>query len=81
VIGNLVLGLHGVGVPADYAATIPHEAFMACQIDVRDHQPALIFGAVAERMKFSAMVVFALLWATLFTIRYVTGLERQRLAP
>ena len=68
VIGNLSwLGLHGVGAAPnpDYAATIPHEAFMAFQMMFAIITPALIFGAVAERMKFSAMVVFALLWATL----------------
>ena len=68
VIGKLTwLGLHGVGATPnpDYAATIPHEAFMAFQMMFAIITPALIFGAVAERMKFSAMVVFALLWATL----------------
>ena len=68
VIGKLTwLGLHGVGAAPnpDYAATIPHEAFMAFQMMFAIITPALIFGAVAERMKFSAMVVFALLWATL----------------
>jgi Amt family ammonium transporter len=68
VIGKLTwIGLHGVGaVPnPDYAPTIPHEAFMAFQMMFAIITPALIFGAVAERMKFSAMVVFSLLWATL----------------
>jgi len=68
VIGKLTwLGLHGVGAAPnpDYGATIPHEAFMAFQMMFAIITPALIFGAVAERMKFSAMVVFSLLWATL----------------
>jgi Amt family ammonium transporter len=68
VIGKLTwLGLHGVGAAPnpDYAPTIPHEAFMAFQMMFAIITPALIFGAVAERMKFSAMVVFSLLWATL----------------
>jgi Amt family ammonium transporter len=68
VIGKLSwVGLHGVGATPnpDYAPTIPHEAFMAFQMMFAIITPALIFGAVAERMKFSAMVVFSLLWATL----------------
>ena len=68
VIGRLSwLGLRGVGAApnADYAPTIPHEAFMVFQMMFAIITPALIFGAVAERMKFSAMVVFSLLWATL----------------
>jgi ammonium transporter, Amt family len=68
VIGNLHwFGLNGVGAAAnpDYAATIPHSAFMVFQMMFAIITPALIFGAVAERMKFSAMLVFSLLWATL----------------
>jgi len=60
------LGLHGVGQEpfADYAATIPHEAFMAFQMMFAVITPALITGAFAERKRFKAMVVFTLLWAT-----------------
>ena len=48
----------------DYAATIPHQAFMIFQMMFAIITPALIYGAVAERLKFSAMLVFSLLWAT-----------------
>jgi Amt family ammonium transporter len=60
-------GLNGVGQEpfADYAATIPHLAFMIFQAMFAIITPALIIGAFAERMKFSAFVVFTLLWATL----------------
>jgi len=60
------LGLNGVGLEpyADYAATIPHQAFMIFQAMFAIITPALILGAFAERMKFSAFLVFILLWAT-----------------
>jgi Amt family ammonium transporter len=67
VIGNLDwLGLSGVGPEpnADYAATIPHSAFMIYQMMFAVITPALITGAFAERIKFSAFLVFILLWAT-----------------
>jgi len=59
-------GLNGVGsVPyAYYAPTIPHQAFMIFQMMFAVITPALIIGAFAERMKFSAFLVFSLLWAT-----------------
>jgi Amt family ammonium transporter len=61
------LGLHGVGLEpnADYAATIPHQLFMAFQMMFAIITPALVIGAFAERMKFSAFLVFSLLWATI----------------
>ncbi|WP_425059189.1 Ammonium transporter [Sporomusa carbonis] len=61
------IGLNGVGQDpnADYAATIPHLAFMIFQGMFAVITPALITGAFAERMKFPAFVVFTLLWATL----------------
>jgi len=70
--GNSFLGglkwlfLHGVGLEpnADYAATIPHEVFMMFQMMFAVITPALIIGAFAERMKFSALCVFMLLWTT-----------------
>ena len=68
IIGNLDwFGLQGVG-PApnpDYAATIPHAAFMIYQMMFAVITPALITGAFAERVKFSAFLVFVLLWVTL----------------
>jgi Amt family ammonium transporter len=59
--------LHGVGQApnADYAGTIPHEVFMMFQMMFAVITPALIIGAFAERMKFSALCVFMLLWTTL----------------
>jgi len=59
-------GLNGVGLEpnADYSATIPHQAFMIFQAMFAIITPALILGAFAERMKFSAFVLFVLLWAT-----------------
>ncbi len=67
LIGNLSwVGLNGVGLEpfADYAATIPHQAFMIYQLMFAIITPALITGAFAERMKFGAFLVFTLLWAT-----------------
>jgi ammonium transporter, Amt family len=67
-IGNLDwLGLRGVGAEpnADYAATIPHQTFMIYQCMFAVITPALITGAIAERMKFKAYLVFLVLWATL----------------
>ena len=59
-------GLNGVGSApyAGYSATIPHQAFMVFQMMFAVITPALIIGAFAERMKFSAFLVFTLLWAT-----------------
>jgi len=59
-------GLNGVGLEpyANYAGTIPHQAFMIYQAMFAIITPALIIGAFAERMKFSAFLVFILLWAT-----------------
>jgi Amt family ammonium transporter len=67
IIGSLSwAGLHGVGLEpfADYSATVPHQAFMIYQAMFAIITPGLILGAFAERMKFSAFVVFSLLWAT-----------------
>ena len=66
VLGDLSwAGLSGVGLAPnpDYAATVPHLAFMAFQMMFAVITPALITGAFAERFKFSAFVVFMLLWA------------------
>jgi len=67
IIGGLEwLGLNGVGLDPnpDYAATIPHQAFMVFQMMFAVITPALITGAFAERMKFSAFLIFTLVWAT-----------------
>jgi Amt family ammonium transporter len=68
IVGNLSwVGLRGVGLDPypDYAATIPHQAFMVFQLMFAIITPALITGAFAERIKFSGFLVFTVLWATL----------------
>src|SRR5438270_8678038 len=70
--GSAVLGdlryafLNGVGADpnADYAATIPQQTFMVYQLMFAIITPALISGAFAERIKFSAMLLFMILWTT-----------------
>ena len=63
-------GFHNMflkGVPLtpimEYAPTIPGQTFMVYQLMFAIITPALICGAFAERMKFSAMLVFMVLWA------------------
>jgi Amt family ammonium transporter len=60
------MGFKGVGLDADpaYAATIPLQAHSMFQLMFAIITPALISGAIVERMKFSAYIVFILLWAT-----------------
>jgi Amt family ammonium transporter len=57
--------LNGVGAApnADYAATIPQSTFMVYQLMFAIITPALISGAFAERMKFSAFALFTALWS------------------
>jgi ammonium transporter, Amt family len=64
-IGDLhYLFLNGVGAAPnpDYAATIPQQTYMIYQLMFAIITPALISGAFAERMKFSAMLLFTVLW-------------------
>ncbi len=69
--GNAFIGgfehlfLRGVGLTpnADYAPTIPEQTYMVYQLMFAIITPALITGAFAERMKFSAMAVFLSLWS------------------
>ena len=71
--GNSFIGglehifLRGVGSApdSDYAATIPQQTFMVYQLMFAIITPALITGAFAERMKFSAMALFMILWSIL----------------
>ncbi|MBD2627925.1 ammonium transporter [Anabaena variabilis FACHB-164] len=77
-IGGLQwLGLNGVGLETtgyleglapeevvSYAGTIPHQAFMIYQAMFAIITPALISGAIAERMSFRAYCLFVLLWST-----------------
>jgi len=65
-IGDLrYLFLRGVGIAPnpDYGATVPHETYMIYQLMFAIITPGLIAGAFAERMKFSGMVLFTILWA------------------
>jgi len=65
-VGDLRFALlHKVGAApnADYAATIPQQTFMVYQLMFAIITPALICGAFAERMKFSAMLLFTALWS------------------
>src|SRR5574341_1491100 len=66
LIGGLDwVGLRGVGLTphATYGPTIPHQAFMIFQLMFAAITPALITGAFAERMKFSALLIFSALWS------------------
>ncbi len=68
LIGGLqYIGFNGVGeaVNPDLAPTIPHLAFAVFQLFFAAITPALITGAFAERMKFSAFLVFTSLWLIL----------------
>lgn len=66
LIGSLDwLGLAGVGVkPGPYSSTVPHLIYCAFQLMFAIITPALITGAFAERMKFSAFVLFTILWSS-----------------
>ena len=55
----------GIGNPNPLAPTIPETVYMCFQMTFAIITPALIAGAFAERMKFSAMLWFIALWATL----------------
>ena len=66
IIGGLHwVGLHGVGLEPspDYASTIPHQLFMVFQLMFAAITVALITGSIAERMKFTALLWFAVLWS------------------
>jgi len=67
ILGDLSwIGLKNVGLQPnpDYSGAIPHLAFMIFQAMFAVITPALIVGAFAERIKFSAFTVLTLLWAT-----------------
>ena len=69
--GNSFIGgtgysfLHGVGAAPDpdYAATIPQMTFMVYQLMFAIITPALITGSIAERARFSALMLFMVLWS------------------
>jgi len=66
VLGDLryaFLNHVGAAPNPDYAPTIPQQTFMIYQLMFAIITPALISGAFAERMKFSAMLLFTVLWS------------------
>ncbi len=68
IIGSLKwVGLSGVGLApfAAYAATIPLLLFFFFQLKFAAITPALIIGAFAERVRFSTLLIFTVLWVTL----------------
>lgn len=68
IIGSLKwLGLNGVGQLAnpDYGPTVPHIAFVTFQMMFAVITPALISGALVERIKFSSFLIFTVFWSTL----------------
>jgi Amt family ammonium transporter len=69
LFGSLAwLGLHGVSATAPnpaYSATVPHQAYMVFQCMFAVITPALITGAIAERISFKGFIVFSILWCTL----------------
>ena len=67
-IGDLSwFGLKGVSATeaGPYSDTVPHQAFMIFQAMFAIITPALIIGGFAERMKFSAFVIFIVVWVTI----------------
>ena len=65
IVGGLdLMGLAGVGPEPSEGSTIPHMAFMVFQLMFAGITVALISGAIAERMKFPAFALFAILWVT-----------------
>ena len=67
IIGGLDwIGLRGVGLSpnSDYAPTIPHLLFFLFQLMFAIITPAVISGATAERLRFTAFVLFIIFWST-----------------
>ncbi|MEA2902812.1 MAG: ammonium transporter, Amt family [Alphaproteobacteria bacterium] len=58
------IGKGGIGNPNPLAATIPETVYLCFQLTFAIITPALIAGAFAERMKFSAMLWFIGIWST-----------------
>lgn len=58
------IGLNGVGFePGPYSDTIPHSLFMLFQMTFAVLTVSIIAGGVAERMKFSAFLLFTIIWS------------------
>ena len=55
----------GIKDVADMSTTIPETVYMMFQMTFAIITPALIFGAVADRMKFSAVVIFVTMWSAM----------------
>jgi Amt family ammonium transporter len=67
-LGGLAwIGMRGVGAEpaADLAATVPHTAFMLFQAMFAVITPALISGAIVERVRLKAYLLFVALWSVL----------------
>ena len=62
-LGHVFMRGVGTAPDADYSATVPQQTYMVFQLMFAIITPALITGAFAERMKFSAMVLFMVLWS------------------
>jgi len=62
-LGHVFMRGVGAAPDADYSSTIPQQTYMVFQLMFAIITPALITGAFAERMKFSAMVLFMVLWS------------------
>jgi len=62
--GITLTSLSGFALPNDTSA-IPESVFFCYQLTFAIITPALIIGAFAERMKFSAMIIFMALWSTI----------------
>jgi ammonium transporter, Amt family len=62
------VGLNGVAAdaadPIGYGATVPHQLFMVYQMMFAIITPALISGAIVERMSFKAYFWFMVIWST-----------------
>jgi len=68
ILGDLSkVGLNGVGAAANtvYSSAIPELLYFTFQLKFAAITPALIIGALAERIRFKALLIFIVLWATI----------------
>ncbi len=76
ILGNLdYFGLRGIDLPGTESIVggIPNSAFMMFQLMFAIITPALIVGAVAERMKFGAWTLFIILWSIVVYVPLATA--------
>ena len=74
VLGNLdYFGLRGIADGASIVEGIPNSAFLMFQLMFAIITPALIVGAVAERMKFGAWTLFIIVWSILVYVPLTTA--------